>query len=132
LQHLLGDIVDAHGFASNQQGLYRGEDAVSACWRFASGALGSGSWNFGGAARKDEVEIMGARGSIHFSVFDEAPVAAQVGAEVRSVFIDNPANIQLHHVENMVRHLVSGAPHPATGSEAAKTSWVMDRILGVL
>lgn len=132
LQHLLGDIVDAQGFATNQQGLYRAEDAISACWRFESGALGSGSWNFGGAARKDEVEIVGARGSIRFSVFDEAPVTAQVGTEDRSVFIDNPANIQLHHVENMVRHLVSGTPHPATGREAAKTSWVMDRILGVL
>jgi 1,5-anhydro-D-fructose reductase (1,5-anhydro-D-mannitol-forming) len=130
-QHLLGDIVDAKGFATNQQGLYRAEDAVSACWRFASGALGSGSWNFGGAARKDEVEIAGARGTIRFSVFDEAPVTAHVDGNERSEFIENPPNIQLHHVENMVRHLTLGRPHPATGREAAKTSRVMDRILGV-
>lgn len=43
LQFLVGDIEAVRGFASNQQGLYRAEDAVTACWRFAGGALGSGS-----------------------------------------------------------------------------------------
>lgn len=131
LQHLLGDIVEAKGLGTNQQGLYRAQDAVSACWRFANGALGSGSWNFGGAARSDEVEITGARGTIRFSVFDEVPVTAHVDGTERSLHIENPTNIQLHHVANMVRHLTLGIPHPAIGVEAAKTSWVMDRILGV-
>jgi 1,5-anhydro-D-fructose reductase (1,5-anhydro-D-mannitol-forming) len=131
LHHLLGDIVEANGIATHQQGLYHAPDAVAACWRFASGALGSGSWNFGGDTRRDDVEIAGARGSIRFSVFDESPVTAQLEGETRSVIVDNPANIQLHHVENMVRQLTRGVPHPASGREAAKTSWVMDRILGL-
>lgn len=130
LQHLLGDIEDAVGFASHQQGLYRAEDAVSACWRFAGGALGSGSWNFGGDRRCDEVMIAGARGTIRFSVFDEAPVVLSVGGTERAVMIANPPNIQLHHVENMVRNLADGVPHPSPGTEAAKTSRLIDRILG--
>lgn len=130
LQHLLGDIEDASGFAVNQQGLYRAEDAVSACWRFSSGVTGSGSWNFGADRRRDVVEITGALGTIRFSVFDDVPVTAYVGGTERLAMIENPPNIQLHHVENMVRHLARGAPHPSTGAEAAKTTRVMDRILG--
>jgi 1,5-anhydro-D-fructose reductase (1,5-anhydro-D-mannitol-forming) len=41
-QYLLGDIVEVAGFTARQAGLYAAEDAVSASWRFASGALGMG------------------------------------------------------------------------------------------
>lgn len=131
LQYLIGDIVEANGIATNQQGLYRAPDAVAACWRFSNDALGRGSWSFGGATRRDDVEIAGTRGWIRFSVFDESPITAQLNGESQSVFVENPANIQLHHVENMVRELTRSVPHSASGREAAKTSWVMDRILGV-
>ena len=130
LQYLLGDIEFASGVAVNQQGLYAAEDAVTACWKFANGVLGSGSWNFGADHRKDEVQIIGARGTIRFSMFDEAPLEACVGGVERSLFIANPVNIQIHHVENMIRHLRTGAPHPSTGVEAARTSRVMSDILG--
>lgn len=130
LQFLLGDIDTVHGVATNQQGLYRAEDAVAACWRFGSGVLGSGSWNFGGDRREDEVRIVGARGTIRFSVFDEVPLRARAGDDEQSVFVANPPHIQIHHVDNMIRHLKSGVPHPSPGSEAAKTSRVMSAILG--
>ena len=129
LQFLLGDIEAASGYATNQQGLYGAEDAVSACWRFASGALGSGSWNFGGDRREDLVEIAGERGAIRFSMFDEAPLQLRAGGSEHAVFVPNPSPIQIHHVEAMVRQLRGGATHPATAIEAAKTNRVMDEIL---
>lgn len=130
LQFLVGDIAAAYGITVNQQGLYPAEDAVSACWRFANGVLGSGTWNFGADHRKDEMALIGARGAIRFSVFDAAPLRLSVAGVESSVFIENPAHIQLHHVENLVRHLRGTVPHPSPAIEAAKTTWVMDRILG--
>lgn len=129
LQFLLGDIEDVSGLATNQQGLYGAEDAVSACWRFASGALGSGSWNFGGDRREDVVDILGQRGTIRFSMFDDVPLLLRVDGAEESVLITNPSPIQIHHVEAMVRHLCGGATHPSTGVEAAKTNRVMAAIL---
>lgn len=129
LQFLLGDIEAVQGMAGNQQGLYRAEDAVSACWRFAGGALGSGSWNFAGDHREDAVQIIGAKGTIGFSVFDDAPVTLRAGGDERTLSIANPAHIQAPHVENMIRHLQGGPPNPSPGVEAAKTSWVLSRIL---
>lgn len=128
-QFLLGDIVEAKGFTANQQGLYRAEDAVSACWNFASGAVGSGSWIFGGDRREDEVQIIGANGKIVFSVFDDVPLRLLAGDNETAIFVENPRHIQIHHVEHMVRHLRSETLHPALGSEAAKTSRVMQDIL---
>ena len=129
LQFLLGDIEEVCGLATNQQGLYGAEDAVGACWRFASGALGSGSWNFGGDRREDVVEMVGQRGAIRFSMFDDVPLQLRVEDTEQSVFIANPTPIQIHHVAAMVRQLRGGAPHPSTGVEAAKTNRVMAEIL---
>lgn len=129
-QFLLGDITEARGIATNQQGLYRAEDAVSACWKFASGAIGSGSWVFGGDRREDEVQIIGAHGKIIFSVFDEAPLRLLVADRETAIFVDNPHHIQLPHVENMLAHLRAQSRHPALGIEAAKTNRIMAEILG--
>lgn len=71
-QFLVGDITSASGVAGNRRGLYAAEDVVAACWTFANGAVGSGSWNFGSDRRGDEVQIDGTNGRIVFSVFDEA------------------------------------------------------------
>ncbi|HHD84020.1 MAG TPA: Gfo/Idh/MocA family oxidoreductase, partial [Campylobacteraceae bacterium] len=52
---LLGDIVRAEGFATNQQRRYSAADAITGCWEHVSGILGSGSWNFGCDRREDLV-----------------------------------------------------------------------------
>ncbi len=129
LQFLLGDIEIAHGIAVNQQGLYKAPDAVCATWRFSSGALGCGSWNFGAAYRQDEMQIIGSNGSITFSVFDEEPINLHVDGDERSMYIENPANVQLNHVENIIRHLRGGVAHPSQGFEAAKTNLVLSKVI---
>ena len=73
-QYLLGDIIEVAGLSENQQQLYKAEDAAVACFRFAEGALGTGSWNFAACFAEENVEIIGERGKIEFAVFEEKPV----------------------------------------------------------
>ena len=127
-QYLLGDIVDVAGFTARQAGLYAAEDAVSACWRFASGATGMGCWNFVADRREDRVELIGSRGRISFSVFDEHPVQLEA-EEHLSVHIDHHPHIQWHHVLGMNAHIRGESQHPAVAEQALKTDWVMDQIL---
>lgn len=129
--YLLGEYIQVKGIARNQQQFYSAYDAISACWSHASGATGSGSWNFGSAAREDKVTLYGSAGEIQFSVFDEGPVVLLKGGERREFWIEHPENIQLHHVQSMQQALVGGLPHPSTGESAAHTGWVMDQILGI-
>lgn len=130
--HLLGKIEAAKGVSANQQGLYTAMDAVAGTWRHDNGILGSGSWNFGASTRKDEVEIIGNKGKIKFSVFDEKPIIINRDAQVWEIEIDNPTHIQYYHVLNMKSALFDKKPHPSTGRSAAHTSWVMDKILGTI
>jgi len=127
--YLLGDFDIVKGIGSNQQGLYSSLDSVSACWQHKSGVTGVGSWNFGGCTRQDRVVITGSEGEISFSVFDEMPVTLQTLTVRQEFIIDNPENIQLYHVQNMCKHLISNATHPSTGATALHTSWVMEQIL---
>ena len=127
-QYLLGDITDVAGFAARQAGLYAAEDAVSASWRFASGATGMGCWNFVADRREDRVELIGSRGRIRFSVFDEHPVQLDADEQL-SLSIDHHEHIQWHHVLGMNAHIRGDTQHPAVAGEALKTDWVMDQIL---
>lgn len=126
---LLGDISEANGFSTNQQGLYSAMDAVTGNWIHNSGITGSGSWNFGCEKREDHVQIFGNKGKIEFSVFDENPISINSNGKIESFHIENPENIQIHHVQNIKSHLLNESLHPSTGSTATHTAWVMDRIL---
>lgn len=128
--HLFGTIEKANGLAANQQGLYTAMDTVTGHWIHTSGITGSGSWNFGTEKREDHVEVYGNKGKISFSVFDEVPIILEQGDAKESVSIEHPENIQFFHVENMKNHLSKKIIHPSTGTTAAETSWVLDKILG--
>ncbi|MBO0330636.1 Gfo/Idh/MocA family protein [[Muricauda] lutisoli] len=129
---LLGDIVEAKGFAANQLGLYSAFDSVSANWIHNGGATGTGNWNFGTFHRTDKVEIFGSEGSIRFAVLDEAPIELESASGHQVLEIPHPEHIQEFHVENIKNHLMGNGEHPSTGKKGLHTSWVMDKILGSL
>ena len=130
--YLLGNIKTVAGLSTNQQGLYDAKDAVTACWLHENGITGTGSWNFGCSQREDQVEIFGSKGKIEFSIFDDAALLLTNENGTEELFIENPENIQIYHVENMKEDLLGYSKHPSTGETAAHTSWVMDKILGNL
>jgi predicted dehydrogenase len=129
---LLGPIKDASGHATNQQGLYTAHDAVTGGWIHDNGVTGSGSWIFGAYTPKDEVVILGSKGEIRFSVLEEAPLELITKEDQQSIFIDHPKHLHQYHVANMALHLAGKIEHPSTGKTALHTSWVMDKILGVI
>ena len=126
----LGDVENAFGVSTNQQGLYTAKDAIAACWIYKNGVTGEGSWNFGTSERVDMVEIMGSTGKISFPVFDEGDITLSNENGTQNLFIDHPKHVQQFHVENLRAHLLENREHPSTGKSGLHTSWIMDRILG--
>lgn len=128
--HLLGPIEGVSGLATRQAALYAVPDAVTASWIHASGTTGSGYWNFCADTDRDEVLITGSRGHVRFGIFSETPVFLTVEGHEEAHEIANPAIIQEPHIAAMVRHLGGGKAHPSTGTSAARTAHVCDRIRG--
>lgn len=131
--YFFGAISTASGVSLNQQQLYTSKDAISGVWQHENGITGMGNWNFGSATRADHVKIYGSEGHLEFSVFDEHPIRFENATEFEQLSIPHPEHVHLPHVEQMRTQLFDPHfQHPSQGASALHTSWVMDKILGVL
>jgi predicted dehydrogenase len=129
LDYVLGPITDVRGFAFNQAGQYAAEDVVSASFRFASGASGSGLWCFNAHESHDKTEIIGSNGRIAYSNFTEEPVLLETAAGTKKLAFENPYHIQQPLIQMTVDSLLGKGSCPSTGETAARTSWVMEQVL---
>ncbi|AHG91841.1 oxidoreductase domain protein [Gemmatirosa kalamazoonensis] len=129
LDFALRPVTDAQGIAANQAGRYTAEDIVAGTFRFASGALGAGTWCFSAFDRVDRTEIVGSGGRITYSTFDTRPIEVATASGVELVAIDNPAHIQQPLIQLVVNAINGTGASPSTGETGRRTSWAMDRML---
>lgn len=134
LQDMFGPILEAEGFKSNRGGLYAAEDSVSACFKFDSGLVGSGSWCFVAheSAKEDRIEVIGDKGMICFSTFTFEPIALHTERGREEISLPNPEHIQQNLIQAVINHLQGKSVCTCDGISATPTNWVMDQILGKL
>lgn len=131
IQDLLGYIIEAKGISGNRAGLYDAEDSVSACFKFETGLIGSGSWCFVAdtSAKEDRINIIGDKGLISFSVFTFSPISFHNRDGSQEFSIPNPEHVQFPLVQAVVDHLNNKSICTCDGISATPTNWVMDKIL---
>lgn len=132
LDDALGPICDVRAIASNQAHLYPAEDIVTSAFRFASGVQGVGTWCFSTFEKQDRTEIVGSRGRISYVTFDASPIVLETPTARSEFAIDNPPHIQQPLIQLVVDELNGRGRSPSTGETAARTSWVMDRMLATV
>lgn len=132
MQDLFGVITEAEGLCANRGGLYAAEDSVSACFRFESGLLGSGSWCFVGhkSAQEDRIEVIGDKGKLCFSVFHYDPIHLVTSEGNFNITVPNPPYVQLPLIKAVIEDLQGFGACSCTSVSATPVNWVMDRILG--
>ncbi|MCC6554145.1 MAG: Gfo/Idh/MocA family oxidoreductase [Polyangiaceae bacterium] len=130
LDFLLGPLRDVRGLAANVASPYDVEDAVAMCFRTERGAMGTASWCFAGHARADTIEILGTEGRIRMSTFGDEPIELATRAGAESIHRPNPVHIQQPLIQSIVDELRGKSLCPSTGESAARTSHVMDTVLG--
>ena len=135
LDFLLEPISNACGYTANTAGLYDVEDSVSATFQFQSGIVGSGSWSFVSPPnmRTDTIELVGTKGKLSFSTFMFTDIVLETSEDKTSYKEANPENIQYYLIKSIVEYLQEkGTEVASTAESAARTNWVMDKILGSL
>lgn len=135
LAYFFGDIVDAVGMNRNSLNLNSAEDTISACFKFESGLIGTGSWTFTSLPKhwKDEGTLIGSEGKITFCCFnDSIPIVLETESETQEFSVSYPAHVHQPLVQSIVNELRGVGKSPSTGNSGAKANWVMDKILGVL
>ncbi len=130
LQFFFGHIILAEGRAASQAGLYPAEDIVSGRFIFASGVQGTGVWCFTSGTRLDRTEIVGDKGKITFATFGNEPVTLETSGAIRQFDLPNPVHIQQPLIQTVVDQLNGEGRCPSTGTTAARTNRVMERLMG--
>lgn len=127
--YLLGPLSDVKGSAANLADSYPAEDTVSGTWKFESGAVGTGVWNFSSYSKEDDNRIVGTKGEIRFSTFDAKPILFLNEAGEEAFHIEHPTHIQHHHIQSIVDELLGKGVCPSTGKTAFRTNQVMEELV---
>jgi 1,5-anhydro-D-fructose reductase (1,5-anhydro-D-mannitol-forming) len=128
LDFLLGPIAEVSGYAENTGGSYAVEDVTAACFRFESGPVGTGVWNFNADHQEDWLVLTGAEGTIRTPVFTDGDVVvtARNGRERRRE-VRNPPHVHQPLVQTVVDELRGLGACASTGESGARTSRVLER-----
>ena len=132
LDFLFGPIEAVAARTANQAHWYPAEDIVCAHFRFASGILGSAMWCFtlSQTTPMDRTEIVGSSGKITYTTFDSSPIRLETGEGMQEIELPWPQHVQQPHIDTIVRELRGIGKCPSTGISGARTTRVMDEILG--
>ncbi len=131
LDYLFGRIVSVKGIAQNLSGLYPAEDTVSASFLFESGVVGNGLWCFTvpEPGVMDRIEIIGTNGKIEFPTFEKASIRVIASKDEERYSIAWPEHVQQPLIQTVVAELQGNGTSPSTGESAARTNWVIDKII---
>jgi 1,5-anhydro-D-fructose reductase (1,5-anhydro-D-mannitol-forming) len=127
LDFLLGAIDDTRGISVNSGGAYAVEDMTAMVFRFASGALGTGVWNFNADAKADALTITGTEGTLRTPIFSDTDVVIVRGERTEVLPIRNPPHVHQPLIQSIVDELRGCGRCESTGESGARASWVLDR-----
>eukprot|EP01064_Diplonema_japonicum_P002263 TRINITY_DN11444_c0_g1_i1.p1 TRINITY_DN11444_c0_g1~~TRINITY_DN11444_c0_g1_i1.p1 ORF type:complete len:351 (+),score=64.47 TRINITY_DN11444_c0_g1_i1:62-1054(+) len=132
LDMILGPVETATGEAANPRKVHSAAEVVSASFRFASGAVGTGVWSFCAppGTNKDSVVLTGTKGVISFSTFAFTPVQLLVDGTITEFPFLRPDHVQRGLIQTIVGELHGEGVCPSTGESAARTNRVLRDITG--
>ncbi len=132
LDYLFGPVENVKSVALNQAGLYRAEDFVTAELIFPDKIAATGTWCFNASidSGRDIIEIIGEKGSIRFSTFSFEPIILTNYSGRQEFINERPQHVQYNLIEKIVQSLEGNGISPSTGITAARTSRIMDEIVG--
>jgi predicted dehydrogenase len=130
LDFVFGPIAEVRAFAANRGGAYDVEDVIAAGWRFASGVFGSGAYCYAADRNEECNEIVGSAGRIRFSTTRPVPIEVWHGERCETLDIGDPPHVHQPLIQAFVDELNGVGQCPSTGESAARTTRVVDAILG--
>ncbi|RPJ84365.1 MAG: gfo/Idh/MocA family oxidoreductase [Acidobacteria bacterium] len=127
LDFLLGPIAEVSGYAVNTGGTYAAEDVTTACFRFESGSVGTGVWNFNADHEEDQLVFTGGAGTLRVPVFADGDILVMSRNREDRFEFRNPPHVHQPLVQSIVDCLLGGPPCESTGESGARASRVLER-----
>ena len=129
VDYLLGPLTEVEGRAFNYGGLYPAEDTVSGCFLVGGKIPGTGQWCYVAGTEVDRIEIVGTKGAIRFSCFDERPLELETPSGIEFIEAKNPRYWHQPFIQTVVDALLGKGSCPSTGDNALRAMNVKRQFL---
>ncbi|HKO81001.1 MAG TPA: Gfo/Idh/MocA family oxidoreductase [Chitinophagaceae bacterium] len=129
LYDLFGEADKAFGFAINQAGLYATDDIVTGNILFKNGVQFSGIWCFTVAEsnQEDSCEIVGDKGKIIFSFFEQQPIRLIIDGKTETFAFDALQHVQQPMIEQVVNYFLGEGPNPCSAKDGVAVMRLIDQ-----
>ncbi len=130
--YFFGQAEKVSGMATNQAHLYNADDVVAGNILFSNGALFSGSWCFtvNEMNETDKCEIIGSKGKISFSVFDNREISVTINEKIEIISFDKLTHVQQPMIEKVVEYFLGESSNPCSGKDGVEVMRLIDIFTG--
>lgn len=117
--YFFGNPKEGYGISDNRIGLYDADDSVTGILKFENGVHFSGSWFFNGMSDQtiDEIDIIGTKGSIHFSVFNDHQIKISTPSGNEFITFPSIQHVQQPMIEKVVQYFLGRTSNPCTAQD---------------
>ena len=119
MNFFFGEAEKVSGISLNQANLYNADDMVAGNILFRNGVLFNGIWCFNVAPEdeKDHCMIVGEKGSLGFTFFNQREVILTVNGKTQTFTFDILQHVQQPLIEKIVEYFLDKGPNPCSGEE---------------
>ncbi|MGB0579549.1 MAG: Gfo/Idh/MocA family protein [Limisphaerales bacterium] len=129
IDFLLGPLGDVSGRAENRSGVGDIEDTVEVRWTHESGVTGSAVFDFNAEPPLDQMEVIGAAGSVTVPCFDPGPITLTKDGSSSENPSDQSEHVHQPFIQSVVDELLGRGNCPGTAEAARRTNQVLDTVL---
>ena len=129
MYHLFGEVDKANGFAVNRNKLYTAADIVSGNILFKNKIVFSGTWCFdiGEREEEDDCEIIGDKGTIHFSFFDKQEINIVRNQKRETIEFEKLSHVQQPMIEKVVGYFLGENSNHCSVEEGVKVMELLEK-----
>jgi predicted dehydrogenase len=128
--YFFGEPKEVKGLSLNAARLYNADDTTAGQVLFQNGVLLNGLWCFTVPEKRDQCEIIGTEGSLHFSIFEQRPLILKTkDAEVKFGFDPLP-HVQQPMIEEVVAYFRGERANPCSAADGLQVMTMMEGMVG--
>jgi len=127
MNYFFGKAKKLSGVSLNQGNLYSADDMVAGNILFENDVLFNGAWCFNVSAgdEKDSCEIIGEKGQIRFTFFNQREVALTLNGRTENFSFDILQHVQQPMIERVVEYFLDEGSNPCSGDEGVTVmEWI--------
>jgi predicted dehydrogenase len=124
--YLFGEWKIAKGFSLNQSKAYSADDVVVGNSILKNGIAFNGVWCFNAAEEKDTFEVIGTKGKINFSVFDNRFINIEKEDTKEIIEFEMLQHVQQPMIEQVVSYFLNKCENPCSVEDGLSIMRWMD------